>query len=690
MATGCLWDAKKPSSLACGNDWDIIRPGHEPKYSDISQGDLASCYFLAAIASIAHAQPNIISNMFVDRHLWEGDNPVYTTKWLLGGKPSTVVVDSTIPVDPVIVDPFFVTYNDGFDFWPLVLEKSWAKIFGSFKAIEYGFGAEVFKAITQAPVDFSSHRQHSKDDIWSMLQDATQNKFPVTSLTGSTTTNNLASRHVYAFLRSGVKADGTRYVNMYNPWSSERYRGDLYTTDSKNDGEFDMTIDEYFSAFYSTTVAHVYPGYVVSAISLPNERKAQLTFTMNSGKPFFVQLEWPGGRLVEKAGCGKPSVTAMLEVYHVNDKRNTLITASRTQRSPWTPLPVVRVRMPGRSGTYAVSIDARFANGYWMENYVLNTYAAETTEFELATPEEKNIDSVTLSGFQHEFLNTKFSSGDERINGEKVYWTSSKRYFLYFCSSNHEWMVAWQGNKAKIENGRCSGWASSSGVADIFDSLKKGWWEWMGSKWQFMSEAGVLDINSATSVTFGGFDHGFLNTRFHLGDERINGEKVYWTSSKSYFLYFCSKWSQWRIAWRGNRAKIENGGCYGWAHSNGNVDIFDPKNKGWGEWTGSSWKQKPNAGVIHVDASQDVALIGANITHSQGVERCRRLIARMDSLHDTEQILAGKGDMFFPADLSSIAAPGSSCGDSAQEISEACEKYNHWQTFEEIMAFQAR
>jgi len=64
-------------------NWDII-DSRGVKYTDVAQGELGTCYFLAALVSIAHSRPDIIEDMFVDRHLWNqpGKAPVYTTIWM--------------------------------------------------------------------------------------------------------------------------------------------------------------------------------------------------------------------------------------------------------------------------------------------------------------------------------------------------------------------------------------------------------------------------------------------------------------------------------------------------------------------------------------------------------------------------------------------------------------------------------
>lgn len=366
-AKNCQWDGK-----LCKNEWSIIQDEVGVKYSDIMQGQLATCYFLTALASVANYHPKIIADMF-DLSKWKGKNPVITTTWMLNGKPTKVAVDDFVPVDDE-GEPRFVTYNDGFDFWPLVLEKSWAKIYRSYKDVQFGWSIEVFKAITQAPVTRIKHSDVTKEDLWTVLQMAYAQKWPTASLTTDNTTNNLAPDHAWSCLGSGEMGN-KKYVKLYNPISREWYKGALQ--DDKNDGIFRMTFDEYFSAFTYTSFARVVPDYVTSSKSLPismTKFDAEQQFTMGKEDPFTVQLQWPGARDIHSTGCPSFSWSVSLRVCHQDTQK-----CVAGKREGWES--VFRADMPGAKGTYVVSIFTQFSQS-WVKEYTLTTYAAESTEFQ--------------------------------------------------------------------------------------------------------------------------------------------------------------------------------------------------------------------------------------------------------------------------------------------------------------------
>lgn len=363
-AKNCKWNGK-----LCNNDWSVIHPEVGVKYFDIRQGQLATCYFLTAIASIAEYHPNIIADMFVDREKWNGDKPIYTTKWILNGKPTTVVVDDFVPVDDNL-EPRFVTYNDGYDFWPLVLEKAWAKIYRSYKDVQFGWVVEVFKAITQAPVTRITHSETTKEELWAKMEMAYAQKWPMASLTQSNPSNNLPENHAWSCLGVGEIGD-TKYVKMYNPHSQEFYEGEM--EDDQNDGYFRMTLDEYFKAFYFTSFASVIPDYVTSSKSFPiSMQSVQQQFTMTMDDPFTVQLQWPGTRDIVTTGCPNFALTVGFQVC----LKDECVDATREGEEA-----VFKADMPGGAGTYVVAIYIVIGEE-WVKEYTLTTYAKESTEFQ--------------------------------------------------------------------------------------------------------------------------------------------------------------------------------------------------------------------------------------------------------------------------------------------------------------------
>lgn len=442
--------------------WDVIGPAG-PKYSDIAQGELGTCYFLAVLIAIARVHPQIIDGMFVNRELWNATTPIYTTKWLVDGRSVEVAVDDKVPINPETGKLVFVNYNDGANFWPIILEKSWAKIFGAYKLVDGGTMAEAFKAITQAPVEVRTHDNSlNKERLWAALQTATALKFPVCA--GSRRNwVGIPSGHAYAvFNVSEVPVHG-KIVLLYNPWAEDRYHGSI-PNPNKEDGLFHMTFDEYVASYHHTTFAVVRKEYTTTARLISthaHETTIATELFVENDEPFHVQLEWPDSRFTEGCKVLKPRVT-MAVAKHAEGALSHAIVAR--QRTPF--LPVYRADMPGSAGRYLVFVTATFPNGPWLEEIVLNAYGAKGTEFRAANLTRPPFDyflqmhgmcqEISVEGLGEFEMNTDQLVGgvpsfSEKTDGQKegkiIYWDpelqeDSSGYRAAFVTGHNTWKVA--------------------------------------------------------------------------------------------------------------------------------------------------------------------------------------------------------------------------------------------------------
>ena len=101
-------------------------------YTDIAQGQLGDCYFMAALAEAAFRTPGVITDMFLDN----GDG-TYTVKFYKDGVPDYVTVDSQLPVDS---DGSLVYANVGAsasdpyaELWTALAEKAYVEINAKWK-----------------------------------------------------------------------------------------------------------------------------------------------------------------------------------------------------------------------------------------------------------------------------------------------------------------------------------------------------------------------------------------------------------------------------------------------------------------------------------------------------------------------------------------------------------------------------
>ncbi len=96
--------------------------------SDVDQGSVSNCYFMAALAAIALQSPDFIENMVV--HNPDG---TYTVRFFSDqGKEEFVTVDDKMWVADGTTATIYAKSGDkegkSVELWPMILEKAWAKL----------------------------------------------------------------------------------------------------------------------------------------------------------------------------------------------------------------------------------------------------------------------------------------------------------------------------------------------------------------------------------------------------------------------------------------------------------------------------------------------------------------------------------------------------------------------------------
>lgn len=106
---------------------ETIDPG------DILQGRIGDCYFLSAIAGLAEYSDRI---KYIFPNLEINKNGIYMARVLHHGVLKEVVVDDYFPVSKKDGNVMGANPSGGNEIWVMILEKCWAKLFGSYEAID--------------------------------------------------------------------------------------------------------------------------------------------------------------------------------------------------------------------------------------------------------------------------------------------------------------------------------------------------------------------------------------------------------------------------------------------------------------------------------------------------------------------------------------------------------------------------
>jgi calpain len=168
--------APKIAMFNRGSDGCFIDP------SDVNQGALGDCYFLGALSTLGMhedlilevfpdldpdlAQPDVNGNCPANEQQYNVEG-VYAVRFWRSGRFHVVMVDDFIPVDKYGEPAFAKSHqtNGTVEIWALIAEKAFAKLNGSFAAIESGSEAEALQDLTGGIPDKITIRSDGEDDV---------------------------------------------------------------------------------------------------------------------------------------------------------------------------------------------------------------------------------------------------------------------------------------------------------------------------------------------------------------------------------------------------------------------------------------------------------------------------------------------------------------------------------------------
>lgn len=150
------------SSEIFGPDYNIFYQEIEP--NDIKQGQLGDCYLLSSLSSLAE-RPHVVQKIFNPTE--KNEFGVYSVWLNVNGIWKNIVIDDYFPCLSDKSGPAFSRAN-GNELWVLIIEKAYAKIFGSYFAIEGGNPAAALRDLTGAP--YENKDEGTVNEMWQYIQ----------------------------------------------------------------------------------------------------------------------------------------------------------------------------------------------------------------------------------------------------------------------------------------------------------------------------------------------------------------------------------------------------------------------------------------------------------------------------------------------------------------------------------------
>ena len=216
----------------------------------------------------------------------------YAVRLYVNGEPNDVVVDDHFPYDPRPEKDcwFFSRDTTENEIWVQILEKAYAKMFGSYEIVEGGKPYQALCNLTGFPSDLLHHDEINGDALWKIIYKGACRDQPMVGSVNSVElgqseaikTKGLADHHAYTILNAITVIDENdkfiRLLKIRNPYGSrakrewqyrwqdeseanKRYLSEELGMNDDLDGIFWMRFEDFERYFYCTTLCHYRDNY---------------------------------------------------------------------------------------------------------------------------------------------------------------------------------------------------------------------------------------------------------------------------------------------------------------------------------------------------------------------------------------------------------------------------------------------
>ncbi|XP_043536953.1 calpain-9 [Chiloscyllium plagiosum] len=252
--------------------------------TDICQGDLGDCWFLAAVASLTLNQKIMCQVVPLDQSFDRNYAGIFHFRFWQYNEWVDVIIDDRLPTFRNRLVFLHSASND--EFWSALLEKAYAKLYGGYESLKGGSTLEAMEDFTGGMGE-TFNLKEAPPNLYSLLQKALKRgsmlgcSIDITSAaeTEARTTTGLVKGHAYSVTGlEEVNSRGRRVqlIRVRNPWGQVEWNGpwsdnspEWKTVDAsdyrrlnniaKDDGEFWMSFDDFKRHYDKVEVCNLTP-----------------------------------------------------------------------------------------------------------------------------------------------------------------------------------------------------------------------------------------------------------------------------------------------------------------------------------------------------------------------------------------------------------------------------------------------
>lgn len=287
---------------------------------NIIQGHLENDFMLCALAALAE-RPALIRRLFdTDKPSPEG---MYSVWLNIAGSWQQIVVDDFFPIEihgNACEFAFTRTRED--EIWPLILEKAYAKAYGSYDLISGGDVMHTLRDFTGAPYEILENISGDSEELWKQLTSSMQKNYIVVAYRNQQVGANdgrlipLGQSHTVVDCVEVNDSFGrpTRLVLIRNVWSDWKWAGDwsdksqLWTPELKlkladwnpDEGLCWLSLQDFIQLYQSVGICQVEPFHFTNHIKIPDvigQGKHVIRFDVDSTGLYTLSIDQNDPRL---------------------------------------------------------------------------------------------------------------------------------------------------------------------------------------------------------------------------------------------------------------------------------------------------------------------------------------------------------------------------------------------------------
>ncbi|UMM25914.1 hypothetical protein L5515_005533 [Caenorhabditis briggsae] len=296
----------------------LITEGHSR--FDVIQGELGDCWLLAAAANLTLKDELFYRVVPPDQSFTENYAGIFHFQFWQYGKWVDVVIDDRLPTSNGELLYMHSASNN--EFWSALLEKAYAKLFGSYEALKGGTTSEALEDMTGGLTEFIDLKNPPRNLMQMMMRG-----FEMGSLFGCSIEadpnvweakmpNGLVKGHAYSITGCRI-VDGpngqTCILRIRNPWGNEQEWNGAWSDNSRewrnvpdsvkqdmglkfdHDGEFWMSFEDYMRNFEKMEICNLGPDVMDEVYQMTGVKAAGMVWAANNHDGAWIRNQTAGG-----------------------------------------------------------------------------------------------------------------------------------------------------------------------------------------------------------------------------------------------------------------------------------------------------------------------------------------------------------------------------------------------------------